>query len=68
MVQALGPCAVHTYHPLIEAETYALLKRILSDPQDYHSYIRRYVPSVQITESTRRIIFTAARRTIHLRA
>ncbi|PSR73546.1 hypothetical protein PHLCEN_2v10465 [Hermanssonia centrifuga] len=42
MNRALGPSAVHTYHPLIETETHALLKRILADPQEYLEYIRRY--------------------------
>lgn len=44
MTQALGAGAIRTYYPLIEAETHALLKRILGDPQDYLSYVRRYVP------------------------
>lgn len=43
MSSALSVAAVRTYRPLLEMESLLLLKRILSDPQDYLGYIRRYV-------------------------
>ncbi len=43
MQKALGPGAIPTYHPLLEIETHALLRRLLDDSGNYDSQIRRYV-------------------------
>ena len=43
MVKALGPSAIPTYHPLLEIETQALLKRLVDEPMAYAAHIRRYV-------------------------
>ncbi|KAI0637681.1 cytochrome P450 [Trametes polyzona] len=42
MQKALGQAAIPNYYPLLEAETQALLKRILEDPVNYEVHIRRY--------------------------
>ncbi|KAI0772509.1 cytochrome P450 [Trametes elegans] len=46
MQKALGPGAIPTYHPLLEIETQALLKRLLDDPNNFDSHIRRYAGSL----------------------
>lgn len=41
MQKALGPGAIPAYHPLLEIETQALLRRLLDDSGNYESHIRR---------------------------
>lgn len=41
MHEALGPFAVRTYTPLLEIETHALVRGIISNPKDYLGYIRK---------------------------
>lgn len=42
MQRALGSITIPKYHPLLETETHWFLKRVLEDPADYVSPIRRY--------------------------
>jgi len=42
MQRALGSTTISKYHPLLEMETLWFLKRLLEDPEDYISPIRRY--------------------------
>jgi hypothetical protein len=42
MQRALSSAAVSTYHPLLEIETSWFLKRLLEDPEDCISSLRRY--------------------------
>ncbi|OJT04437.1 O-methylsterigmatocystin oxidoreductase [Trametes pubescens] len=48
MQKALGPGAIPTYHPLLEIETHALLRRLLDDSGNYDSQIRRYAGSLTL--------------------
>ncbi|KAI0643677.1 cytochrome P450 [Trametes meyenii] len=48
MQKALGPGAIPSYHPLLEIETHALLKRLLDDPGNYEGHIRRYAGSLTL--------------------
>ena len=48
MLKALGPAAIPTYHPLLEIETHALLKRLLDEPKSYESHLKRCVYAVEI--------------------
>lgn len=40
--RALGSTTISKYHPLLEVETAWFLKRLLEDPEDYVSPVRRY--------------------------
>ena len=42
MHRALGPATISKYHPLLEMETAWFLKRLLENPEDYISPIKRY--------------------------
>lgn len=42
MQRAFGPMAIPKYHSLLEMETPWFLKRLLENPEDYTSPIRRY--------------------------
>lgn len=42
MQRALGPSTIPKYHSLLEMETSWFLKRLLENPEDYTSPIRRY--------------------------
>ena len=42
MQRALGSTMISKYHPLLEMETPWFLKRLLEDPGDYTSPIKRY--------------------------
>ena len=42
MQRALGSTMISKYHPLLEMETPWFLKRLLEDPEDYTSPIKRY--------------------------
>ncbi|EIW62160.1 cytochrome P450 [Trametes versicolor FP-101664 SS1] len=48
MQKALGPGAIPAYHPLLEIETQALLRRLLDDSGNYESHIRRYAGSLTL--------------------
>ncbi|KAI0676742.1 cytochrome P450 [Trametes maxima] len=48
MQKALGPSAIPSYHPLLEIETHALLKRLFDDPENYEGHIRRYAGSLTL--------------------
>ncbi|KAI0701720.1 cytochrome P450 [Earliella scabrosa] len=48
MVKALGPAAIPTYHPLLEIETHALLKRLLDEPKNYESHLKRYAGTLTL--------------------
>ncbi|KAF7973629.1 hypothetical protein HWV62_14818 [Athelia sp. TMB] len=42
MHQALGPASIREYRPLVTMETASFLNRLLDDPADYPSLVRRY--------------------------
>ncbi|KAI0772523.1 cytochrome P450 [Trametes elegans] len=46
MQKALGPSAIPSYHPLLEIEAQALLKRFLDEPANFEGHIRRYAGSL----------------------
>ncbi|KAH9853930.1 cytochrome P450 [Lenzites betulinus] len=48
MQKALGQGAIPSYHPLLEIETQALLKRLLDDPAHYDGHLRRYAGSLTL--------------------
>ena len=44
MSRAVGPQVVAKYHPMLEIETKAVLKRLLTSPENYTEHLIRYVP------------------------
>src|SRR5260370_1371072 len=46
--KALGGPRIPSYHPLIQSGTHGFLRRILSDPSDFFSHIRRYAGSLTL--------------------
>ena len=42
MQRALGPTTISTYHSLLETETHRFLKRLLENPKDYTTPIKRF--------------------------
>lgn len=48
MQRALGPTMISRYHSLLEMETPLFLKRVLEDPSDYTTPIKRYAGGVSL--------------------
>lgn len=48
MQRALGPTAISKYHSLLEMETPLFLKRLLENPNDYSTPIKRYAGGVTL--------------------
>lgn len=47
--QAFGLQAIPAYHPLLQTETVAFLRRLAVDPSQYESHMRRYAGSLTLS-------------------
>ncbi|KAF8880650.1 cytochrome P450 [Infundibulicybe gibba] len=49
MHQAFGVQNIPSYHPLMETETHAFLRRLVADPENYNRHTRRYAGGLTLS-------------------